>query len=464
MLLLDVVAFLAAFVLAMHLRFQAQLSVFSRGDAPWEPMLFALPVMLGAWLSFLHGHGLYRLESLRIFEEIARLVRALLLSVGLLLTLAFFFRGFSFSRGFAVLFIPLLLGITLSGRFAFRLVRRQILGLDGVRERILLVGDSPVARAMILAAREPESRASIVGVIDDGSGLEISGVPVVGKLESLVEAARAKGAHRVVITGKFDEAGQLALLDACLSAGLEWSVVPRAYELMLDRVELDVVAGVPVLGLRRGNIRGLNRVKKRAFDVIASAALIVLASPLMLLVAILIKLSSRGPVLFTQNRVGQGGRHFEFLKFRTMHVNNDDSIHREYAKRWIEKGEAHTEKAGERIFKIEKDPRIFRVGHFLRRYSIDELPQLFNVLRGDMSLIGPRPSIPYEVEAYREWHRRRFEGPQGITGLWQVSGRNRLSFDEMVELDIEYIENWSFGLDLKILLRTIGVVLFDRAY
>ncbi|MBI2377211.1 MAG: sugar transferase [Deltaproteobacteria bacterium] len=464
-LLIDVVSFLGAFVLAMHLRFGAHLNLFTHGEAPWEPMLIALPVIFGAWLFVLHANGLYRLETLRVFEEVARIFRSLLVSVGLLLTIAFFFRGFSFSRGFAVLFISLLLAMTASGRLAFRLLRRKALGLDGVRERLLLVGDSAVARAMIAASREPESSAMIVGALDDGGAKSIDGVPVLGGNDRLVEVARSSGAHRVVITGsKLDEAAQLALLDSCLDAGIEWSVVPRAYELMLDRVELDVVAGVPVLGLRRANMRGLNRVKKRAFDVVASAVLILLSSPLMLIVSLLIKLSSRGPVLFKQDRVGEGGRHFKFLKFRTMHVNNDDSIHREYAKQWIQEGKAHTEKDGERIFKIEKDPRIFAIGHLLRRYSIDELPQLFNVLRGDMSLIGPRPSIPYEVEAYRPWHRRRFEGPQGITGLWQVSGRNRLSFDEMVKLDIEYIENWSIGLDLKILLRTIGVVLFDRAY
>ena len=116
------------------------------------------------------------------------------------------------------------------------------------------------------------------------------------------------------------------------------------------------------------------------------------------------------------------------------------------------------------VFKIKKDPRLIPIGGFIRKYSVDELPQLFNVLRGDMSLIGPRPPIPYEVEVYREWHRRRLDGPQGITGLWQVSGRNRLSFDEMVKLDIEYIENWSFALDIKILWRTVGAVLWHSAY
>ena len=146
-----------------------------------------------------------------------------------------------------------------------------------------------------------------------------------------------------------------------------------------------------------------------------------------------------------------------------MHVNNDDSIHREYARQWIEQGEAAHDDDGDKVYKIKKDPRLIPIGGFIRKYSVDELPQLLNVLRGDMSLIGPRPPIPYEVEVYREWHRRRLDGPQGITGLWQVSGRNRLSFDEMVKLDIEYIENWSFALDLKILWRTVGAVLWQHS-
>jgi lipopolysaccharide/colanic/teichoic acid biosynthesis glycosyltransferase len=148
-----------------------------------------------------------------------------------------------------------------------------------------------------------------------------------------------------------------------------------------------------------------------------------------------------------------------------MHVGNDDAIHREYTKQWITENRAHTEAGdGNDVHKIVHDPRVFPFGRFIRRYSIDELPQLLNVLRGEMSLIGPRPAIPYEVDVYREWHRRRFEAPPGITGLWQVSGRNQLSFEEMIKLDIDYIENWSLLLDLRILIRTVRVVLFEHAY
>jgi lipopolysaccharide/colanic/teichoic acid biosynthesis glycosyltransferase len=173
-----------------------------------------------------------------------------------------------------------------------------------------------------------------------------------------------------------------------------------------------------------------------------------------------ILLSSRGPVIFTQRRVGLNGRVFKFYKFRTMYHENDDSIHRAYSKRLIGGMGVAREASAPGAFKMTKDPRITPFGHFLRKSSIDELPQLFNVLFGDMSLVGPRPPIEYEVDYYKDWHTQRLQAKPGITGLWQVNGRSRVSFDEMVMLDIKYIEHWSFLSDVQILLRTVPVVLF----
>jgi exopolysaccharide biosynthesis polyprenyl glycosylphosphotransferase len=459
----------AAFALAMHLRFNANLGLFEPGEPPWSAMLNALPVMLVAWLVTLRVCGLYGPQRLRLVEEFGRLAAALFLLLGILLTIAFFYRGFSYSRGFTLMFIPLVVGLCGVGRVGTRVAQRRLLGVAG-RSRLLLVGSSPIARHLALASAEPDSAIEIAGLLDDQAevGSELApGIKVLGKiaeLRALAQECRAQGI--IITTSRLDESTQLALLDACLASDLEWSVVPNTYELMLDRMRFEVIAGVPVLGLRRSNIRGLNRLLKRAFDVTSALATLVALSPLMLIVAALVKLTSPGPVLYLQDRVGEGGRRFKFFKFRSMRVNSDDAIHREYAKKWIEQGQAaaHQDHNGEAVFKIQRDPRLTPIGGFIRKYSIDELPQLFNVLKGEMSMIGPRPPIPYEVEVYREWHRRRLEGPQGITGLWQVSGRNRLSFDEMVKLDIEYIENWSLALDLKILWRTVGVVLFGRAY
>jgi len=186
--------------------------------------------------------------------------------------------------------------------------------------------------------------------------------------------------------------------------------------------------------------------------------IIVAAGPVILLTALAIWLVDGKPILFRQLRAGISGRPFELLKFRTMRPVTSDQPHRNYASHWIEEGRPFT-KGQKVLFKIARDPRVTRLGVFLRRFSIDELPQIVNVLRGEMSLVGPRPAIPYEVEMYQDWHRRRLDTLPGLTGLWQVSGRNRLSFDEMVRLDIEYIEHWSLERDLQILARTPIAVL-----
>jgi exopolysaccharide biosynthesis polyprenyl glycosylphosphotransferase len=204
------------------------------------------------------------------------------------------------------------------------------------------------------------------------------------------------------------------------------------------------------------------RILKRTFDIVTSALAIVLLLPLWLLLALLIKLDSRGPIFYTQERVGMDGRLFLLYKFRTMIADADPELHREYQRAFIAgRAEANLGDAQKPTYKLFADPRITRVGKFLRRTSLDEVPQLINVVMGDMSIVGPRPPIPYEVEAYELWHRKRLDMKPGLTGLWQVSGRNRLPFEEMVRLDLFYIENWSLLLDLKIILRT-GFVMIGR--
>jgi len=202
---------------------------------------------------------------------------------------------------------------------------------------------------------------------------------------------------------------------------------------------------------------------KRVFDFLAALLLLIILAPVFATIALVIKLTSEGPVIFTQKRVGFNGKLFKFYKFRTMYNNNDEHIHKKYIQNLIS-GKYDSINNGSNddpLFKLKNDPRITAIGRFLRKTSLDELPQLWNVLKGEMSLIGPRPPIPYEVEAYEPWHLRRVqEVKPGITGLWQVSGRNKLTFDDQVRLDIKYVKSWSFFLDLKILLKTIPVLIF----
>jgi lipopolysaccharide/colanic/teichoic acid biosynthesis glycosyltransferase len=219
---------------------------------------------------------------------------------------------------------------------------------------------------------------------------------------------------------------------------------------------------------RRDNAKKFFCVTKRIMDIVGSALALLLFAPILLLIAIAIKLTSEGPVFFRQKRVGQYGEQFVFLKFRSMKVNNDASEHKQFVQQMIAGNAVSngSDKSGPAVYKLTKDRRVTRVGGFLRKTSLDELPQFWNVLKGEMSLVGPRPPVGYEVEAYDIWHRRRLlEAKPGITGLWQVKGRSRVTFDEMVRLDLRYAKTWSPWMDVKILLQTPAAVMFgDGAY
>lgn len=223
----------------------------------------------------------------------------------------------------------------------------------------------------------------------------------------------------------------------------------------------EVCDAVPVLPTLDS---GAGKRAKRVLDVVLATVGLVVIMPFLALVAVLVRLDSPGSPFFGQRRVGAGGRVFTMWKFRTMYVDASDSVHRQYVGEMLGGDEvdlAQTTRDGTRVFKLTRDERITRLGHWLRKTSVDELPQLINVLRGDMSLVGPRPPLPYECEQYEEWQFERLRVRPGITGLWQVSGRNLLTYREMCELDIEYIRDWSLSLDLFILLRTGPVVLFN---
>jgi exopolysaccharide biosynthesis polyprenyl glycosylphosphotransferase len=225
---------------------------------------------------------------------------------------------------------------------------------------------------------------------------------------------------------------------------------------------------------KQSNRRRVSGAFKRAIDIIGSILALLLLSPVLLMIAVAIKAGSKGPVFFRQQRLGQHGQPFVFFKFRSMKVGNDASVHKEYVKKLISgtaerhksNGNGNGNSNGHGVFKLTQDSRITRVGSFLRRTSLDELPQFYNVLKGEMSLVGPRPPIPYEVENYDVWHRRRLlEAKPGITGLWQVSGRSRVTFDEMVRLDLRYARTWSPWMDIKILIRTpLAVFLGEGAH
>jgi exopolysaccharide biosynthesis polyprenyl glycosylphosphotransferase len=242
------------------------------------------------------------------------------------------------------------------------------------------------------------------------------------------------------------------------------SVQLHAHAQPPQAVESAAAPLTPVIdGLGRKESSRFNELTKRALDVLGSLALLTLTLPLFLVIAALIKLKSPGPVFYRQTRIGRYAKPFTMLKFRTMFVNSDNAIHQQYVSWFISSSGKQEPQAGDTVFKLSNDPRVTPIGRILRATSLDELPQFLNVLRGEMSLVGPRPPLPYELEQYKPWHCRRvLEAKPGITGLWQVTGRSRTTFDDMVRLDLRYVKTWSLWTDIKILLATPRAVISGK--
>jgi lipopolysaccharide/colanic/teichoic acid biosynthesis glycosyltransferase len=305
-----------------------------------------------------------------------------------------------------------------------------------------------VLSALSRSSRDTDTRGwyaegSIIGVIFTELGVDVDGRVVADAL--LTKVTKALTTNLTI-----RQINQIRLTFHVFPE--DWDKRDR-----VDHTESNIYDGL----LYQTAPKRLPRIAKRVIDVAGSLLALVFCLPLLIAIAIAIKMTSKGPVLFCQQRIGQYGRKFNFLKFRSMCVNNDATIHREFVRTFIASANGGTQTSeGLSPYKIAADPRITPIGHFLRKTSLDELPQFFNVLKGDMSLVGPRPPVAYEVECYRVWHRARLLATKpGITGLWQVGGRSRVKFDDMVRMDLKYATSWSLWLDIKILLQTPGAVL-----
>lgn len=409
----------------------------------------------------------YRLEGeISILEDIIETFRGVTIGSILLIVLAFsastgigedrFVAG---RRIFPVDWI-----LCLTGCVCFRIILRSF--QKNMRRRgfnqvpVILIGKGNIAE-MIKGEleRDPTIGYRVVREISLGTKEEEKAQ----RIAEIPDLIQETGAREVFVTSR--DVSQKDLFPILMKSGwqVSFKVVPDLLGLRPKKVDITRLKYVPLLELFVDPIRGATGAMKRTLDlVIAITALIILGIP-MLVVAVLIKLDSAGPIFFKQTRMGRDFRPFPMFKFRSMRSDTDTKRHEEFMKRVIEQGEGEVDpETGNKVFKEKEDPRITRVGHFIRRYSIDELPQLFNVLNGEMSIVGPRPPVPYEVAMYRDQHLPRMSAKPGITGLWQVSGRNAVSFDEMVHMDITYMENWSILTDIKIILQTIPVVLFPK--
>ena len=327
------------------------------------------------------------------------------------------------------------------------------------QERVLIIGAGEVGHTLAAKIdKHPEYRIELVGFLDDGeprrNGDGGPPVPVIGALDDLDQIVAAERVDRVIVA--FSRARHndfLRVVRACADSGVKVNIVPRLFEVVSSRALVDDVEGIPLLDVGHVELSRFSMAVKRGFDLVVGAVLCIFILPVMGVVAIVIKLDSRGPVFYRQERMGRGGTVFRIFKFRSMYVGADEAR--------LELAEKQNDYDGP-MFKLKDDPRITGVGGALRRWSIDELPQILNVMKGDMSLVGPRPLWVEEAKQCRGWTQKRLDITPGITGLWQVLGRTNIPFDEMVKLDYMYVTSWSLSWDIKLMLQTVPAVLNKR--
>jgi exopolysaccharide biosynthesis polyprenyl glycosylphosphotransferase len=457
LILADIVMISVSFIGAYYLRFKIVPFLAPSMVPEIEEYLRILVFILIVWMAIFEMFRLYSQKRGTMVDEAGSVFGAVTVAALSLLGFLFLYRGLWFSRQVLIYAWALSLVLLTLPRFLVDWFQSYLYS-RGVRiKKTLIIGAGDMGQA--LAAKitgNPGLGFRIVGFLDDDPeklGMELCGFKVLGGISLAKEMIKKTGVKEVVIaTTKIPQARVLDLITECEREMVEFKIVPGILEIMASRVDTDEVAGIPIVTISEIRLKGLNAVVKRSTDLLFSLILLILLSPLFLLLALLIKITSPGPVFFMQERVGRDGKRFMMFKFRSMVADAEKLLSKI---RHLSEVEGH-------IFKMKKDPRVSAVGRFMRKLSLDELPQLINVFVGEMSLVGPRPPIPAEVEKYSLWHMKRLRTAPGITGLWQVSGRSELPFEDMVRLDVYYIENWSLWLDINILLRTIPTVLFTR--
>ena len=447
----------------------------SKEFVPYAGVLFAVVPLRLAMLVYqrvyrLQGAFSYVNEAIKIFKAVA-VGSLFIISFTFLFRGGFAFREFSYSRGVFLLDFALALAVFTAFHLGLRYVQTLFRARDINLIPTLVVGTNAEAEQTIRELKNrPDLGYRVIGIIategtekPENEFAKIFETPVVGTLDRLPETIRALEIQEVIITD--DRIPSEKLFEVMMQVGrrrrVEFRFAPSLFNVLPQKTSVEQIGVLPMVRLFREPLSDAERLVKRVSDLVIAAIALTLLAPLWLMIAVLIKLDSRGGVFFRQERVGMDGRIFLCYKFRTMRADADESVHREaYRQNIAGASEANAGDAEKPVFgKVKDDPRVTRMGRFLRRASLDELPNLLNVLKGDMSVVGPRPPIPYEVEEYDLRHRKRLDMKPGITGLWQVSGRNRLPFEEMVRIDLFYIENWSLWLDLKIILLTLPAVL-----
>lgn len=456
--LLDLAMVNLAFYLAWYARYRMGM-VLDLDPGNYVPHETYIPLQLAlaiVFIGILGLRGLYRLpRAASALDDLSTIFTASGLSLMTLFAASTFVRYPAESRLTLIFAWALMTALVVLGR-AIYLWLVGLLHQRGVGvARTLVVGDSTVGRMIMQAlTARPHLGYEVAGFVTAESHADFGRFRRLGTPDDIERIISDYGIDQVVIAlPSASHEAIMRIVDHCRSDGVQFRLVPDLYEMSLGRLDIDTVSGIPLMGMKEHAIRGFNFVIKRLIDITVSLIFCALLCPLFVLLAILIWLEDRaGSPFFGQTRVGRGGETFKCWKFRSM---------RPGAERQLDDLMEYNEAEGP-IFKMRDDPRRTRLGAFIRRWSIDEFPQLWNVLLGEMSIVGPRPATPREVALYEDWQLKRLETLPGLTGLWQVSGRSELGFSEQVLLDIMYLENWSLGLDLRIMLRTVPAVLSGK--
>ena len=460
---LDVVLVNVAFGLAYIIRYRLQ---WFRAVDPayythfraYLPFAVLLTVLL---ITAYAMEGLYgEQRGRRFWDDFYGIFNGTTTGLGITIIIVFFWRPLFYSRLIFAYTAVLVLVLLSLERIILRAVLARLRKRGVGVARTLIVGAGELGRMVIRnVVANPDLGYQVVGFVDDNpeKATDIGPIRALGNVDKLPTLLEEEEIDEVIITLPWHSYRRIMrVMTQCERAGVRARVVPDLFQLRLGRVEVDSLNGIPLIGLKEMRLSRHQLIIKRGMDVVLSALALIVLAPFLGLIALAIKLDSpNGPVLFRQVRVGKNGQLFHLYKFRSMIPEAE----------LIKKHLKDLNEADGPLFKIRNDPRLTRVGRILRRFSLDELPQLVNVLRGEMSLVGPRPALPEEVAHYEPWHHKRLTVTPGITGLWQISGRSDLSFDEMMLLDVYYVENWSLLLDVRILILTIPkVIMGEGAY
>jgi len=449
----DLAMIIASFVVAYKLR-----TIFEFVPVVYvEPLVNYLKFVimtLPIWFAVFVFAGLYTLQNYHgRLQEFGKILVAVSAAIAILLAWLFLSRTSFFSRLIIVYVWAIAIVLVTFGRSLIHFIQRFLFRYGLGVHRVIILGENSSSRFIITELKNNKKLGyKIVKIIDEQG------------IENLERIFSKNPADEIIVANPHIGQAKIAeVLEFCRAHQIGFKMTPDLFLVRSSHVDIKTIAGVPILEFNRTPLDGWGRIIKRLVDFAGSGIILIILSPIIFLVALGVKLTSKGPVIFCQDRIGFENKIFPFLKFRSMKVEycTGQDYGGKKAEEVLEKLSKRNEVDGP-VFKLKNDPRLTAFGKFIRKTSLDELPQFLNVLKGQMSLVGPRPPLPKEVEKYNKFQRRRLGVKPGITGLWQVSGRSDITFDEWVKLDAFYIEHWSLWLDFQILLKTIGVVIRGR--